>query len=162
MSSISPSPSPLPRLVMFIACLAIAGTALAGIVFLTTGPGQETPVRPQNTDECWRLTSYAQVQKEYCEKNVASMQGGCDVLKKSKDEMCRMSNDCTEQWRRYETYGGWVAQKPTCNREGLQQECARLPGEIGRCTDSAAAHLSLCKDEYRKNLASAEDACRPA
>lgn len=153
---------PLPRLVMFIACLAIAGTALAGTVYLATGPGQETPVRPQNIDECWQLTSYAQVQKENCEKNVASMQKECDDMKLSKDRICAMSDDCTEQWRQYETYGGWVAQKPTCNRETLQQTCARLPWEIGRCADSAAAHLASCQDEYAKNLAAAEAACRPA
>jgi hypothetical protein len=158
MSSAQPSPSPLPRLIVFIACLAIAGTALAGVLYITAGP--QHPVRPQNTDECWRLTSDAQVQKENCERNVALMQGECDIMKKSKDEICRMSEDCTEQWRRYETYGGWVAPEPTCNREGLRQECARLPAEITQCMDYAAAHLSLCQDEYEKNLAAADAVCR--
>jgi len=162
MSSSPPGSSPLPRLVTFIACLAIAGTALAGVLCIAGVQQQAHPVQPQNMDECWRLTSYAQVQKESCENMVASMQGGCDAMKTSRDRTCAMSTECTEQWQHYETYGGWVAPKPTCNREALQQECAQLPAEIARCIDSAAARFTYCQDEHAKNLAAAEAGCRSA
>jgi len=155
-----PIPSPLTRLVLFMVCLSVAGILLAGVMYLTEEKQEKKIIQPENHAESWMLTSKAQVDKGYCDKNVASMQSSCDRMKVGKDRACQDAATCSEQWEKYNKYGGIAYRKPTCDAGSLQQYCSRLTREIPPCIEYAATKSAACEQEYRQNLAAAEKACR--